>query len=408
MIRNEYRRAFIMLRAAMQGYGGHVRLERRTLTGSMYFIVTAPQGVSELSAALAGQQNGEYFVAPIGPLARDRRGQLALAWQFDPRAIAGRPLEAYSWVVVAATGGPCAVALTGNVEGSRQMDPVALGRAVCALFDGAREATPEAAQESVLDDSAFVERQTRFEAAEATPDASTGAIPELVLEDSAFVERQTRFEAVQSTPAEPAQAEAVEGSDTAQPAEETGSASEAPEGEAMRGDVRIYTLVRSRPRPAERRRTSQRDASADGAPDAAADRPTEAPEPAQVAEASEAQSSAPNRREESEPVAAAKQLGLDITAPWPDKAEPLRRLFATQAPAEAPLADGYTYVRSPMPAGSGYGDCLAGLRTENGRITGIRCAVPARQSPEPPAGLENYTWIPTGGANGVWVWEETI
>ena len=70
MIRNEYRRAFIMLRAVMPGYGGHVRLERRTLTGSMYFIITAPQGVGELAAALVGQQNGEYYAAPIGPLNR--------------------------------------------------------------------------------------------------------------------------------------------------------------------------------------------------------------------------------------------------------------------------------------------------------------------------------------------------
>ena len=113
MIRNEYRRAFIMLRAVMPGYGGHVRLERRTLTGSMYFIITAPQGVGELAAALVGQQNGEYYAAPIGPLNRDRRGQLALAWQFDPRSIDGRPLEAYPWIAVVATGGPCALALTG-------------------------------------------------------------------------------------------------------------------------------------------------------------------------------------------------------------------------------------------------------------------------------------------------------
>ena len=44
MSRNEYRRAFIMLRAVQPGYGGHVRLERRTLTGSMYFTITAPPG----------------------------------------------------------------------------------------------------------------------------------------------------------------------------------------------------------------------------------------------------------------------------------------------------------------------------------------------------------------------------
>jgi hypothetical protein len=42
MSKNEYRRAFIMLRPAMTGISGHVRLERRTMTGSMYFIVTAP------------------------------------------------------------------------------------------------------------------------------------------------------------------------------------------------------------------------------------------------------------------------------------------------------------------------------------------------------------------------------
>ena len=45
MNRNEYRRAFIMLRAAQPGYGGHVRLERRTLTAGMYFMVSAPQSV---------------------------------------------------------------------------------------------------------------------------------------------------------------------------------------------------------------------------------------------------------------------------------------------------------------------------------------------------------------------------
>ena len=38
MQKNDYRRAFIMLRSAAPGYGGHARLERRTLTGSLYFI----------------------------------------------------------------------------------------------------------------------------------------------------------------------------------------------------------------------------------------------------------------------------------------------------------------------------------------------------------------------------------
>ena len=52
MNKNEYRRAFIMLRPALTGYSGHVRLERRTMTGSMYFIVSAPG--EGLNAALVG------------------------------------------------------------------------------------------------------------------------------------------------------------------------------------------------------------------------------------------------------------------------------------------------------------------------------------------------------------------
>ena len=114
MNRNEYRRAFIMLRPALQGYGGHARLERRTLTASLYFIVSAPQDAGTLTAALAGQRDGTYYAAGIGQLSRDRRGQLTLAYSFDPRAIDGRPLEAYAWVVVARADG--AVALTGGKE----------------------------------------------------------------------------------------------------------------------------------------------------------------------------------------------------------------------------------------------------------------------------------------------------
>ena len=103
---------------------------------------------------------------------------------------------------------------------------------------------------------------------------------------------------------------------------------------------------------------------------------------------------------------AAKQLGLDITRPWPGGAEPLRRLFATQAAAEDAPEDGFTYVRAPMPRGSGYGDCLAGLKAGEGRPVAIRYALPGRYSPEPPAGMEDYIWTGAGG-EGYWVLEET-
>ena len=35
MMRNDYRRALILLRSNAASYSGHVRLERRTLMGSM-------------------------------------------------------------------------------------------------------------------------------------------------------------------------------------------------------------------------------------------------------------------------------------------------------------------------------------------------------------------------------------
>ena len=356
MIRNEFRRAFIMLRAAMPGYGGHVRLERRTLTGSMYFIVTAPQGVNELTAALAGQQNGEYYAAPIGALTRDRRGQLALAWQFDPRAIDGRPLEAYAWVVVAATGGPCAVALTGNVEGARAMDPDALGRAVCALFAPAQPPVqapaadlpePEAAPVPPVDDSAFVAEQTVFEPEPA---------PEPV-------------------PTEPAAK-----SD-------------------MRGDVRIYTSTRARLRAAAQRARE----SCPTEPAPAGDPPQSQPAPEESA--SPSQPDSPDDAQEAQ--TAAQALGLDITAPWPGEAESLRRLFATQAPRMTLLGDGYTYVAAPLPAGAGYDESLVGLKAEDGRITAIRYALGGRRAPEPPAGLEGYRWVPILGDAGYWVLDVT-
>ena len=133
MNKNEYRRAFIMLRPALTGCSGHVRLERRTMTGSMYFIVSAPG--EGLNAALVGQRGGEYYAAPLGTLKRDARGQLTLAYTFDPRSIDGRPLEAYQLLaVVRVDGGDCQVALTGNVDGAWPMDAAAVREAVCALY----------------------------------------------------------------------------------------------------------------------------------------------------------------------------------------------------------------------------------------------------------------------------------
>ena len=65
MIRNDYRRALIMLRALEKGYSGHVRLERRTLRGNMQFSITAPSG-GELHAAILARKPGTYAAEDLG------------------------------------------------------------------------------------------------------------------------------------------------------------------------------------------------------------------------------------------------------------------------------------------------------------------------------------------------------
>ena len=367
MNKNDYRRAFIMLRAAIQGYGGHVRLERRTLTGSMYFIVTAPQDSGPLAAALAGQRNGEYYAAPIGRLTRDRRGQLTLAWQFDPRDIAGRPLEAYAWVAVARTDAPCAIALNGNVEGSRTLDPVALSRAVCALYAPAEEPAADLPDRGEPEDTQsdikiYTGSRSRLFARRAGNEAAhpdDGPAPEIPPEPIAPVQ------APAEPPAVPANAE-----------------------------VYIDPPAEPVPKPPADPLPAPEELLAETAP------VEEAPAveaPAQDAPVETFDTSACVRFP-----TAAKLLGLDITEPWPGEAEGLRRLFATQPPAKDPPDDGYTYVLAPMPGGSGYAGYLAGLRVEGGRIAAARYALPARYAPEPPAGLERYRWS-GGGGEGYWV-----
>ena len=373
MIRNEYRRAFIMLRAVMPGYGGHVRLERRTLTGSMYFIITAPQGVGELAAALVGQQNGEYYAAPIGPLNRDRRGQLALAWQFDPRAIAGRPMEAYPWIAVVATGGPCALALTGNVEGSRTVDARALERTACALFvPGGTGAAPAADLPEPEPTPAPSEAPVG-----ESPDAQT---PSWISPDDP---------ALRATP--------VDGAGDGD--------------EETHGDVRIYTMTRARLRRLARQSdNAEAHQSAPAQDEQEAAVTQAAPEAESALSGSEAGAMAAEPEPEAlptDPTTAARRMGLDVTVPWPGAAEPLRRLFATQASAVDAPDDGFTYVAFPMPDGSGYRNSLVGLKVDEGRITAIRHALPAHRTPEPPAGMEGCKWIAGKGEKGFWVADES-
>ena len=143
MMRNDYRRALILLRGNAPLYSGHVRLERRTLMGSMYFLIQAPSDCPVLRAALVGRGKDAYYACALGELRRDGRGQAALSYSFDPRNVCGRELEQYQLIAITcAEGEGCAIVLYGYVCGHVQMNWEGVRRALCGLYAGgvAREA----------------------------------------------------------------------------------------------------------------------------------------------------------------------------------------------------------------------------------------------------------------------------
>ena len=145
MMRNDYRRALILLRSNASSYSGHVRLERRTLMGSMYFVVQAPEAAENLRAALVGRDRSGYFACTLGQFKRDSRGQAVLSYSFDPRNLCGRELEQYQ--LVAVVRGDCEIVLSGNVTGSAELNWAQVRAAVCALYDAPEEEAGETAAE---------------------------------------------------------------------------------------------------------------------------------------------------------------------------------------------------------------------------------------------------------------------
>lgn len=100
MAKNDYRRALIMLRGLEKGYGGHARLEKRVMSGTMDFTVSAPAGET-LAAALVGPRGGKTVGKALGTFKPDGRGQMGLLASFDPRNIAGLDLSEVSAAIIA-------------------------------------------------------------------------------------------------------------------------------------------------------------------------------------------------------------------------------------------------------------------------------------------------------------------
>ena len=150
MMKNDYRRSLILLRCNEPGYSGHVRLERRTLMGSMYFLVQPVKEGETLHALLVGRTRDSYTACLLGRLSRDSRGQAVLSHSFDPRNICGRELEDYQLIAVAATSGnDCRIVLYGNVDGHADLNWERVRQAVCLSLNPApgRPSTPQPREE---------------------------------------------------------------------------------------------------------------------------------------------------------------------------------------------------------------------------------------------------------------------
>ncbi len=169
MNKNDYRRALIMLRALSGSYTGHVRLERRTLMGTLQITVSGPTD-PKLTGLLLGDKGGQWYGSVLGTLKSDRRDQSGLLASIDPRNISRRDLDDYALVGVA---GPSGLLMSGFLNGSRQVDWAAAAQVVAQLCG-----TPAAtAGEPVMDlppQESVTQQQARLIAEEAQQLADAG------------------------------------------------------------------------------------------------------------------------------------------------------------------------------------------------------------------------------------------
>lgn len=370
MMKNDYRRSLIMLRALERGYSGHVRLEHRTLTGSMVFVVTAPSGGTLCAALVRWNSRGEYAAARLGELRRDSRGQATLAYSFDPRCIDGHPLSDYSLIAVTdRVGRRCDMVLAGNLNGSRETDWNQARIAACSAcamadepaFDlpvrpGVRPARPNYDdQATTLPDDVLVE-----------PVDTPTTLPDDVLVDP------------DDTPTTLPDDVLVEPDDTptALPDDVLVEPDDAPT--TLPDDILVKTDEQI---PVE----TPSDESTDGSAAPPFPAPDDSAGAIPAASYGDADANA-----------------LNPTLVWPGESEGLRSYFAGENYSVDAPDDGYLYVEAPMPEESGYDSVRIGVRPENGVPESVAYALPGRFSAEPPEGLEDYEWS-GDGERGWWV-----
>lgn len=392
MNRNEYRRALIMLRSLKTGVSGYVRLERRTLMGTLQFTINGADSSGDLYAALLYQSGGGYGAIRAGQFAPPRYGQTGLIWKFDPRNIEGRTLEQYDLAaVIEIRSGVCELLLCGNLNGSVETDWLQVREAACRLFSPVRIS---GAPISPIDEKAPCGCRNENDGIQTLPEygEQMPAYPD----DEAQTPVQPRTEN-----------------------EETGSASDetemngSPETELSSGFICIKEEKTCEAAPAEdldQPAAESMDEFDAPAQEAAFDLParpslsssvrTEPIEPDEL--------DTPAQDDFPAETTAGEQLALsDPSAEWPASIEPVRALFFSSEAVIPFETDGYVFIRAPLHENSGTSSCLIGLYCENGRPERVCYAIPAAYTPEPPAGLEGYVWQ-GDRTRGYWVVCENV
>lgn len=336
MMKNEYRRALILLRPTQAGTSGHVRLERRTLVGSMQFTLSGMQSAGALQAAMAAKTSMGWKIVHIGTLGRDARGQAGLNWTFDPRSIEGLPLEKYSVLLVLETGADsCRTLFTGYVNGSVQVDWERVEQAACAGYIAA----PQTAQDT--------EQEEQGESENAVPDAQEGQT------GTENIDRDAQLPGTTPIFREPA----AECEKTA---------------EAALAELDAPALA---PEPDIANRPAEDDASLDAPAMSSAG-----------AEREDGPLDVPARAAQT----ALEALGLDAGERWPEAIEPLRAAFAASAPVFLGAQPDHVFVKTAHAPHCP--ECAVGLRAENGVPRSVAYAIPGGFSEQPPEGLEGYRW----------------
>ncbi len=385
MMKNDYRRSLIMLRALERGYSGHVRLEHRTLTGSMVFVVTAPSGGTLCAALVRWNSRGEYAAARLGELRRDSRGQATLAYSFDPRCIDGHPLSDYSLIAVTdRVGRRCDMVLAGNLNGSRETDWNQARIAACSAcamadepaFDlpvrpGVRPARPNYDdQATTLPDDVLVEPvdtpTTLPDDVFVEPDDTPTTLPDDVLVEPDDAPTTLPDDVL----VEPDDAPTTLPDDVLVEPDDVPTA--LPDDIPVKTDEQIPVETPS-------------DESTDGSAAPLFPAPDDSAGAIPAASYGDADANA-----------------LNPALVWPGESEGLRSYFAGENYSVDAPDDGYLYVEAPMPEESGYDSVRIGVHPENGVPESVAYALPGRFSAEPPEGLEDYEWS-GDGERGWWV-----